>query len=162
MFFKMLYIPLDHFYALNEFDTSRPIFSVSSQVDARKIYTELASKLRTCFSSKFVRNKRDPLCYEVELIESSSKFAHVCFKDGKNVQFQQKIWFPNHVKTLLVTTMAYKHLYLMTTPKQRLLQISMNSNLKLRRTFHFPMNCRMQLKKQAKLTKCYRNQLHPI
>ena len=30
-----------------------------------------------------MKNKGDPLCYEVELIESNSKFAHVRFKDGK-------------------------------------------------------------------------------
>ena len=44
---------LMHFIHFNEFNTSRLIFSVSSQVDARKIYTELASAPRTCFSSKF-------------------------------------------------------------------------------------------------------------
>ena len=35
------------------------------------------------FLRNFVRNKGDPLCYEAELIESNSKFAHLHFKDGK-------------------------------------------------------------------------------
>ena len=37
----------------NEFDISQQIFSVSLQVDARKIYTEVASEPRTCFSLLF-------------------------------------------------------------------------------------------------------------
>lgn len=35
------------------------------------------------FLKNHVRNKGDPLCYEVELIESNSNFAHVRFKDGR-------------------------------------------------------------------------------
>ena len=42
------------------------------------------------FLQNFVRNKKDPLCYEVELIESNSKFAHVRFKDGKECTVSTK------------------------------------------------------------------------
>ena len=42
------------------------------------------------FLQNFVRNKGDLLCYEVELIESNSKFAHVCFKDGKECRVSTK------------------------------------------------------------------------
>ena len=42
------------------------------------------------FLRNFVRNKGDPLCYEMELIESNSKFAHVCFKDGKECTVSTK------------------------------------------------------------------------
>ena len=38
----------------------------------------------------FVRNKGDPSCYEVELIESNLKFAHVCFKHGKEYTVSTK------------------------------------------------------------------------
>ena len=47
------------------------------------------------FFRNFVRNKGDPLCYEVELIESNSKFAHVCFKDGKECTVSTKDLAPN-------------------------------------------------------------------
>ena len=42
------------------------------------------------FLRNFVRNKGDPLCYEVELIKSNSKFAHVRFKDGKEFTVSTK------------------------------------------------------------------------
>ena len=42
------------------------------------------------FLRNFVRNKGDPLRYEVELIESNSKFSHVCFKDGKECTVSTK------------------------------------------------------------------------
>ena len=74
----------------NKFDTTRQIFSVSSQVDAGKIYTELASEPRLVFLRNFVRNKKNPLCYEVELIESNSKFSNVHFKDGKKCTVSTK------------------------------------------------------------------------
>ena len=42
------------------------------------------------FLQNFVRNKGDPLCYEVELIESNSQFSHVRFKDGKECTVSTK------------------------------------------------------------------------
>ena len=42
------------------------------------------------FLHNFMRNKEDHLCYEVELIESNSKFAHVRFKDGKECTVSTK------------------------------------------------------------------------
>ena len=42
------------------------------------------------FLQNFVRNKGDPLCYEVELIKSNSQFAYVRFKDGKECTVSTK------------------------------------------------------------------------
>ena len=47
------------------------------------------------FFQNFVGNKGDPLCYKVELIESNSKFADVCFKDGKKCTVSTKDLAPN-------------------------------------------------------------------
>ena len=46
------------------------------------------------FLQNVVRNKGDSLCYEVKLFESNSKFAHVCFKDGKECTVSTKDLVP--------------------------------------------------------------------
>ena len=51
IFYWIIFVPF------KEINTSRQNFSVSPQVDARKIYTHLASKPRTCFF-KFCKKKR--------------------------------------------------------------------------------------------------------
>ena len=47
------------------------------------------------FLRNHVRNKRDPLCHEVELIENDFSFAHLRFPDGRETTVSTKDLDPN-------------------------------------------------------------------
>ena len=110
----------------------------------------------------FVRNKGDPLCNKAELIETNSKFSHVRFKDGKECTVSTKDLAP---KPCLDSASDNNDLQASVPDDNTETEIATNldeQQPEITSNPHFLINCRMQLKKQARLTKCYRNQLHPI
>ena len=109
------------------------------------------------FLQNFVKNKGDPLCYEVELIESNSQFAHVRFKDGKECTVSTK-----DLASKPCQDSASDNNGLQTSVPDDNTETEIATNLDKQQPEITYSNCRIQLKKQAKLTKCYRNQLHPI
>ena len=110
-----------------------------------------------------MKNKGDPLCYKVELIERNSKFSHVHFKDGEECTVSTKVLALEPCQDSISDSNGLKtFVSITTTLKKRFLPILMNSNLKLLQTLLFPMNCKMQQQKYDKITKCYLNQQHPI
>ena len=91
MFSKMPYILLDHFYALQRISTPHDrFFQFHRRSMLGKSIPSWPLNPGPVFLQNFVKNKGDPLCYEVELIESNSQFAHVRFKDGKECTVSTK------------------------------------------------------------------------